>query len=581
MAGRVIYLFMWGYQDSYRISVQILARDVLKKLGAETDAEVLLVGIRSPDSNNRNQVCVEPENGKWDLSLFNGLPDSVESTYRNHNLQNIFYGDEQSMRDKPEWMRRDSVRTEVAKALEAFDSTHDVTSFCGEARRIGDYYVVPVAQIPNTTFIQYPPLPTKKTDDRQQGHGFRSLIHAAMHAVLHEATEELHNPDPGRFSHRSMRTAEEIIRIAAKDFLQTPGLAIEQHYIHTELFDALNLVSSLMYEGAKGVGHLFLVNPKNEAVEFLVEFSEPVPFHQPRWVRKVLQMATSGIGIIADSKHIYGLGNLKGSHNPYEQDAFTVAFIDHYHWELRCGSQVLLRSHYAVPRLPQEPFDKAAFLANYARLFPLSSAQHGLHLWSLLLAQIQQEHGSMIVVAEDAASEAKRLSKQGTTILPVRFSEPLLQSVSGIDGTILLDPEGICHAIGIILDGEANDKCTPSRGSRFNSGVRYVETANHRRLAIVVSDDRTIDIIPPLRRLASRKVIERHIAALESATLDSYHDSRNWLDKHRFYINAEQCQRINTAIERLDNLPREVGLIYLQTNKFEPHADMDESYLID
>ncbi len=30
MAGSIINLFMWGYQDSYRIHIQILARNVLK-----------------------------------------------------------------------------------------------------------------------------------------------------------------------------------------------------------------------------------------------------------------------------------------------------------------------------------------------------------------------------------------------------------------------------------------------------------------------------------------------------------------------------------------------------------------------
>ncbi|WP_367947654.1 hypothetical protein [Halomonas sp. PA5] len=50
MGGRVINLFMWGYQEHYRISLQILARDVLKALGAPTEAEVLLVGARSPNS---------------------------------------------------------------------------------------------------------------------------------------------------------------------------------------------------------------------------------------------------------------------------------------------------------------------------------------------------------------------------------------------------------------------------------------------------------------------------------------------------------------------------------------------------
>ncbi|MER1208915.1 hypothetical protein AAA587_08230 [Pseudomonas aeruginosa] len=581
MAGSIIYLFMWGYQASYRVHIQILARNVLKKLGAPADAEVLLVGARHPSSENANPVCVEPEDGKWQLSLFDGLLDSVESTYQNHQLQNMFFGDEPSMRDKPEWMRRDSVRTSVSKALEAFDSEHNVTSFCGEVRRIGDYYVTPVIQIPNVTFVQFPPLPPKPVDKGQQGSGYRSLIHAAMHAVLHEATEELHNPDPGRFTHGSMRDSEEIVRVAAKNFLHTPGLSIERRYMSTDLFDALNLVSSLMYEGVKGIGQLILVDPENDAVEFLAKFVEPIPFREPRWVRKVLQMAAAGVGIIANSQYIYGLGRLKESHDSSAQDAFTVAFIDHYHWELYCGSQALLRSHYAVPKLPQEPFDKNAFLANYARLFPLSSQESGLHLWSLLLTQTRQDHGSMIVIAEDAASEAYRLSKQGTTIVPTKLTESLLRSVSGIDGTILLDPAGFCHAIGIILDGEATDQCTPSRGSRYNSGVRYVQTDSARRLAIVVSDDRTTDIIPPIRRLVSRSRIEQCVAVLEAATLDNYHDSRNWLNDHRFYINAEQCARINAVIDRLDALPKEVGLIYVGTKRFEVDPEMDDSYLTD
>ncbi|HGP1162989.1 hypothetical protein LB388_16725 [Klebsiella pneumoniae] len=308
MAGSIINLFMWGYQDSYRIHIQILARNVLKKLGAPADAEVLLVGARRPGSKNANPICVEPEDGKWHLSLFEGLLDSVESIYKNHRLQSMIFGDGPSMRDKPEWIRRDSVRTSVSKALDAFDTEQNVTSFCGESRRIDDYYVTPVIQIPNDTFEKFPPLLSKSVDESQQGHGFRSLIHAAMYAVLREATEELHNPDPGRFIHGSMRDAEEIIRIAANDFLHTAGLSIERRYIHTDLFDALNLVSSLMYEGAKGIGQLILVDPDNEAVEFLAKFVEPVPFREPRWVRKVLQMAASGVGIIANSQYIYGLG---------------------------------------------------------------------------------------------------------------------------------------------------------------------------------------------------------------------------------------------------------------------------------
>ena len=579
--SRGIYLFMWGYQVSFRISCQRLIRDVLKELGAEGNAEVFLVGARAPENENKNEVCIEPEDGKWSLSIFSGLLDSIETIYNTHHLQNIAYGDEASNRDKPKWMRHDSTRSAVEDALKDYDEANGVISFCGVAQYLGGYYITPVIQIPKSTFLKFPTLANKPKGNRQQGFGYRSFIHAAIFTVLNEISEELQSPEPGRFTYKAMRIPEEIIRIAAKDFLRTPGLSIDERYYEDGLFEQLNLVSSLMYEQMKGIGRLILIHPENEAIDYLIQFIQPVSLREPRWVRKILQMAASGSAIIADWQYIYGLGDLKTTHDPSEQDAFTINFLDHYYWELCCGEQVLLRSKYGVPKLPQEYFDQQSFIANYIRLFPLSSVEDSLHLWNLLQVQIKQEYGSMIVVTEDAAIEAKRLSKQGTSIVATRLTETLLESISSIDGTILLDPYGVCHAFGVILDGEVNDKCTPSRGSRYNSGVRYVYSEGRCALAIVASDDKTIDIIPEIRRLVSRSLLERYVKTFIASTIENFHDSRNWLDKHRFYINAEQCEQLNSTIDRLDNSPQEVGRIYFGTDKFEVHPDFNESYLID
>lgn len=186
----------------------------------------------------------------------------------------------------------------------------------------------------------------------------------------------------------------------------------------------------------------------------------------------------------------------------------------------------------------------------------------------------------MIVIASDAEEEAKRLAQQGTGIHPTLMTEELLGRVSGIDGTIILDPQGFCHAIGVILDGLATPDCTPSRGSRYNSGLRYVDVGNARRLAIVVSDDHTVDIIPLLRPQIARTEIDAKISALERATLDNYHQPRNWLEKHRFYLNDNQCRRVNSALDRIEALPREVGEIVINTTRFKADPGMDESYLL-
>lgn len=581
MRKHTINLFMWGYQPHYRIAVELLARDVLRELGVDVEATVLLVGARCPGSKNPNPVCVEPEDGKWPLSLFDGMLESIESIYNNHSLQNIFYGDEPSMRDKPEAMRRDSVSTAVGRALSAFDAANKLKSFCGEAYLVDDHYVTPVVQVPETLFQQFPPLEERPQTERQCSSGYRSLIHAALAAVLSEASEELRRPEPGRSIRGKMRSAEEIVRIAARSFMHTPGIAVADRYTYADLFDRFNLISSLLYEGAEGIGHIVLANPESESIDYMIRFREPVPFREPRWARKVLQMAAADVALIADSERIYGLGMLNSTHDPRLQNAFTIDFLDHYHWELRCGTQMLLRSRYGVPMLPHELVGRDLFTTNYARLFPGTSEEERSHLWRLFNVVIRQDHGSMIVVAEDAASEAQRLAQQGTGVEPVRLSEELLRRVSGIDGTIILDPHGNCHAIGVILDGTANEDCTPSRGSRFNSAVRYVHSGTAHRLAIVVSDDRTVDLFPLLRPRISCVVLESHVAALETATLDNYHKPRGWLDSHRFYLNAEQCARVNAALDRLGALPRDVGEIYILTTPFNVDPEMDETYFTD
>jgi hypothetical protein len=71
----------------------------------------------------------------------------------------------------------------------------------------------------------------------------------------------------------------------------------------------------------------------------------------------------------------------------------------------------------------------------------------------------------MIIYVTDAATEATRLSRQGMLVTPVLLNDELLASFSKIDGSILCDPDGVCHAIGVILDGAANENCVPLWGS--------------------------------------------------------------------------------------------------------------------
>lgn len=87
--------------------------------------------------------------------------------------------------------------------------------------------------------------------------------------------------------------------------------------------------------------------------------------------------------------------------------------------------------------------------------------------------------------------------------------------------------------------------------------------------------------MPKLRPRQSRKELSNQVSNFFSSTADNYHSAMNWLDSHRFYLNAQQCAQVNAALERLDALPMGVGEIRFLINLFKVDPEFDDSYLIE
>ena len=576
---KLITLFMWGYQQHFVHSLESLAQKVFAELGLSLQSDVLLVGLLKPGLEKKHPVCIEPEEKKWPLDIFSNLTLRFCEIEATHPLQNIFYGDALSMADKPENMRRSSASMAVREALAPFDKANGVHSFCGSAQPVGEYYVVPVLQVPNAVFEKFPPLSLPETERDFTPKGNHSLIHSTIAVLLDEASEYLLLPDPGRNLLFDMRNASDMAREAAERFLRIPDyLTGTFGYSATDLFQRLNVVSSLFYEGRESLGSIVLAKPDSDFIDYAVRFRTPVPLNQPRWARKILQMASERFALVCSDGKIYGLGNIKEDHDPDSLDAFTVVFLDHYQWELRVGPRVLMYSRFREPKLPQASVEKAQFVSNYLRLFKRASEADAERAWALFEASSILQHGAMLVISEDATTEAERLKDQGTAIEPVTMTSDLLHRVSGIDGSILLDPAGQCFAIGVILDGIATTDSSPARGSRYNSALRYVGGAPVARLAIVVSEDRTVDLVPLLRPQISKHELEERIRAFEKASTDDYHADQSWLNARRFYIREPEAKRINSVLAALNALPREVGEIRYLVEPFQASSDADESY---
>ena len=123
----------------------------------------------------------------------------------------------------------------------------------------------------------------------------------------------------------------------------------------------------------------------------------------------------------------------------------------------------------------------------------------------------EQKHGTTIVFSMHAKEEVGRLNRTCFQIeeVPLRNNKEIIKQITAIDGAVMCGFDGVCYAIGVILDGMAvgaPDKKTGegdgykqepediSRGARYNSAIRY-KNANPCSIICIVSEDGDVNII--------------------------------------------------------------------------------------
>lgn len=237
-----------------------------------------------------------------------------------------------------------------------------------------------------------------------------------------------------------------------------------------------------------------------------------------------------------------------------------------------------MKAAYGLPHLPLPRLDKERFGSNIRRMFP--SCDSVDRLWSIVQAAMEQNRGTMITISDSAQEEATRLGKQSLGIEPTELTPELVGRLTRIDGALLIDPKGICHAVGVILDGQATEQGDPSRGARFNSAIRYIISASATTMCLVVSEDGHIDMLPSLRPQIRLSDVEEQVSLLKQQNIENYHKTLRWLQDHRFYLTPEQCEVVNAELSRIHGAPSEVGEIRLTIAPFVSHPAMNESYYL-
>lgn len=572
--NNVIQQFMWQWQPHFRIGVQVLADMSLEKIGARLDPQVVLVGI-ADDSTVEYPICIEPEGGQLKPGHLAGIEERASQLYQEDPEGQIWHSDPEVDAAQDARLRGRARGTAIAEAIEASDAIPGKRCLASSGSRVSGFVVHVVVAVDQQAFDSLPALEDEDVDLFPAPSSFtRQLIRL----VLSEASAALQVPDPSSDGIR--RSAEDIVREAAERFFAGCLYRTRNFYL-SSAFNALNAVTTRAYEGAGAAGRLLLVSPDHSGIEVITRLALPVDLNAERAVRKLLQTTDPRFALLVHDGGIYGLGHLKVGED--QGDVFEIAVTAHATWELRRGSETMLRVAYGRASLPSPMLNVTAVVDTIDRVFG-SGADVDV-LVSLISAATTAGHGTTLVISADAPGEAARLAGSATLLVPDTLTPELLSRYAEMDGAVLIDPGGICHAVGVILDGQAHNRGDPARGSRYNSSIRYEASASAPTVVVVVSEDGGADVVPKPRLRIHRLTVLDAVTRLESSMDPEdpgiFSDAFDAVKDLAFYLSAEQCEQVNKMSKEEQERRMSSNSISIVWQEFSPHTDMNDSYFLD
>lgn len=322
---------------------------------------------------------------------------------------------------------------------------------------------------------------------------------------------------------------------------------LRNEYYINNLLEKVDDISTKTYEGASPFGSILFLDKsvlegKESPVNFAIKFKSDdlISMEDAKRIRKLLELTNvdKHLYLISDCKFIYGLAEVKWN-NLQDVFAFRIDFkglskynlifinietaplskgklviekdrsIYRSNHDLNIVNEILVALTFKNPKLGEEGYTSERMISILRQQFWIEESSNQLesninNLEQVISMAREQKHGTMVVITDPVTAEKElfKLRKQSTLIEPMEVNPEYIKFLTAIDGAIYFDTNGECRAIGVILDGIAQERQgDASRGARFNSAYRYytkLEMDDKKCVIVIISEDGMIDIIPPM-----------------------------------------------------------------------------------
>ena len=487
-------MFMWRWQHTFQKAVKKLLANILEILELPIPAHVFVIGIPIADRDT-SQIAFHEENCGFTAKNFEQVFSLAKQNFDNDPEQFFFKSSTHLIQDHKDSLYLKALRSTVQSILEQSSRHKEKVFFCSSPIEKNGYWVITVIQLHQQDFEQQYRL-TKSTHELHSMRKYRierCFFEALIYQVLKTSEIELQSSSAGNITF--LANSERVIEDAAANLLNSVEVHINQ-WQKADLLSFANAIAAERYEGAASEGRLIMCHKDHPDIAAKIKLAKPIKIYNYRAIRKLLEVSSNNMALLCDVESVWGLGLPLDTYQPSRENLFEIRFAEHHTWELVHAENIMLRVKYRQARLPRARFDRQLFCDCVDRLFKVDRTTTNL-LAKAVEAAVEQRHGTMLVITPEAEAETQRLAAQSTVIEPVIVSQSIISHLSSVDGAILISPEGIIYAFGVILDGQASKNGSSARGARYNSAIRYVDEKSNDRincLALIVSEDGYVDL---------------------------------------------------------------------------------------
>ena len=294
--------------------------------------------------------------------------------------------------------------------------------------------------------------------------------------------------------------------------------------------------------------------------------------------------------LVSDGNVVFGLGVITTDFNSQKGDVYEIRFNKQYSWTLLHAAREVLEYYMETPSLPRNIISIESFDEQFFRIFGKTDDNKvkSNNLYNIIFNIIEEHCGTILVISENAIDESERLRGQSTLIEPMRLDPNNVKGIIKIDGATLINTDGICYAIGVILDGMAvQDKGDPSRGSRYNSSIRYYysQQSKCKLMVVIISDDGDVNIMPELPPQISKKIIQDIIGTVKQKVeivqkggiIDTgdFNKLVSLVQELSMYFTKDECDLLNTSFAQLENNCEPKNACRIMFRDIIPNNDYD------